>query len=185
MRNTNQTITQQITSKAPVGTRLQTVGARARGRITRSMSCGAAFLLAAACAWGQTAAASSSPKPDLSSPEATVISFTKAAARGETKLVQACFLPGGEDYDDIRKVMEATPGTPAYDMKAMLAALDLERSMPIVEKKQSAHGTKVVWRVTFKREFKPNKGPAFKAGSTYDFDATLKRSGNQWLIDNF
>lgn len=185
MQKTNKTSTPQITSKVTVSTRLQTASALARGRIPRSVSCGAALLLAAACAWGQIAAASSTQKPDLSSPEATVISFTKAAARGETKLVQACFLPGGEDYDDIRKVMEATPGTPAYDMKAMLATLDLERTMPIVEKKETEHGTKVVWRVTFKREFKPNKGPVFKAGATYDFDATLKKSGDQWLIDNF
>jgi hypothetical protein len=122
---------------------------------------------------------------DLSSPEATVISFTKAAARGEADRAQACFLPGGVDYKDIRKVLEAKPGTRSFEMKQMLESLDLKAAMPIVSKSESQHGTKVVWRVTFKKEFKSSKGPAFKTGATYDLDATLKKSGKIWLIDNF
>jgi len=160
-------------------------GVPLRRRITRGLSGGAMFLLTAVCVWGQLTAGELNRDPDLSSPEATVRSFTKAAVLGEAKIVQACFLPGGEDYDDIRKVMEASPGTPAYEMKAMLAALDTEGEMPIVKKAETQYGMKVVWRVTFKREFKPGKGPVFKVGSTYDLDATLKKSGNRWLIDNF
>jgi hypothetical protein len=121
---------------------------------------------------------------DLSSPEATVRSFTKAAAHNEAQAVQACFLPGGEDYEDIRKMMEASPGSPGYLMKGMLAALDTKATMPIIEKKETRSGTKVVWRVTFKREFNAGKGQTFKAGSTYDLDATLKKRGDRWLIDN-
>jgi hypothetical protein len=123
--------------------------------------------------------------PDLSSPEATVISFTKAAARGEVDRAQACFLPGGVDYKDIRKVLEAKPGTRSFEMRQMLESLDLKAPMPIVSKSESQYGTKVVWRVTFKKAFKPAKGPTFKPGATYDLDATLKKSGQVWLIDNF
>ena len=146
---------------------------------------GAALLLATACVWGQAAVRRSSPTPDLSSPEATVVSFTKAAARGETNLAQACFLPGGVDYDDIQQILASKPGSRHYEMKRMLESLNLDVPMPIVAKTNNEHGTKVVWRVTFKKEFKPSKGPVFKAGSTYDFDATLKPSDKLWLIDNF
>jgi hypothetical protein len=124
-------------------------------------------------------------RPGLRSPEDTVISFTRAAAQGKVDLAQACFLPGGVDYKDIRKVLEAKPGSPSYEMKLMLESLDLAVPMPIVSKNDSEHGTKVVWRVTFKKAFKPSKGPAFEPGATYDLDATLKKSGKLWLIDNF
>jgi hypothetical protein len=146
---------------------------------------GAALLLATAFVWGQAAVRRSSPKPDLGSPEATVVSFTKAVARGETNLAQACFLPGGVDYDDMRQILASKPGSPHFEIKQMFESLNLNVPMPIVVKTNSEHGTKVVWRVTFKKEFKPHKGPVFKPGSTYDFDATLKPSGKLWLIDNF
>ena len=121
----------------------------------------------------------------LRSPEATVIRFTRAAARGQTEDAQACFLPGGVDYVDIQKVLEAKPGSSRYEMKQMLESVDLDVAMPIVAKQPTEQGTKIIWRVTFKREFKPSKGPVFKPGTTYDFDATLKRPEDRWLIDNF
>ena len=153
--------------------------------LKRATAAGAALLLATTFVWGQAAVRRSSPTPDLSSPEATVVSFTKAAARGETNLAQACFLPGGVDYDDIRQILASKPGSRHYEIKQMFESLNLNVPMPIVAKTNNEHGTKVVWRVTFKKEFKPSKGPVFKAGSTYDLDATLKASDKLWLIVNF
>jgi len=143
------------------------------------------MFLATAVAAGQAPAAKQVAKPDLSSPEATVVSFTRAAAKGQSDLAQACFLPGGVDYEDIRAILKSKPGAREYEMKRMLESLDVAVSMPIIEKKETTNGTKIVWRVTFKRDFAPTKGPVFKRGATYDFDATLKKSEDSWLIDNF
>jgi len=121
---------------------------------------------------------------DLSSPEATVVSFTKAAALGQVKQAQACFLPGGVDYHDTRKVLTAIPGSPRYQMKQMLLSIDADAPMPIIASETTSDGTKVVWRVTFRRRFETKKGLTFEPGATYDFDAMLKQSGTKWLIDN-
>ena len=143
------------------------------------------MFLAIAVASGQASTPKQGVEADLSSPEATVLSFTRAAARGQTDLAQACFLPDGVDYGDIRAILASKPGAPEYEMKQMLQSLDVTAGMPIISRKETKNGTAIVWRVTFKRDFIPTNGPAFKSGSTYDFDATLKKSGNSWLIDNF
>ena len=59
-------------------------------------------------------------KLNLSTPEATVIGFTKAAAQGDAELAQRYFLPGGVDYQDIRETLTAQPGTPRYGARVML-----------------------------------------------------------------
>jgi hypothetical protein len=116
-----------------------------------------------------------------------VITFTRAAARGDVDLAQRCFLPGGVDYDDIRETLTATPSSPRYGGKIMIDSLDPDAPMPIVSKRETEYGLRVVWRVRFERDFRTEEGGGhiFKAGSTYDFDATLKKSGEEWLIDNF
>jgi len=122
---------------------------------------------------------------DRSTPEATVVSFTQAAARGEKCAALACFLPGGTDFEDIREVLNATPWSSRCQMKQMLESLDTDAPMPIVSKEETPRGAKVVWRVTFKEEFKTKKGLVFEPGMTHDLDATLKRHGDRWLIDGF
>jgi hypothetical protein len=122
---------------------------------------------------------------DLSSPEATVVSFTKAAARGQDDLAQSCFLPGGVDYEDIREVLTATPGSYGHEMKQMLQSIDVDVAMPIIATEKFLDGTKVIWQVTFRHRFETRKGFVFEPGTTYDFDAILKLSEGKWLIDNF
>jgi hypothetical protein len=53
--------------------------------------------------------------------------------------------------------------------------------MPIVQVADEAGRVAITWRVTFKRAFKM-KGVVFEKGETYDFDANLQKSGDQWLI---
>jgi len=63
-------------------------------------------------------------KVNLSTPESTVVGFTKAAAEGNAKLAQSYFLPGGVDYQDIWKTLTAEPGTPRYAARVTLEAVD-------------------------------------------------------------
>ena len=44
------------------------------------------------------------------------------------------------------------------------------------------HGTEIAWRVTFKKDL-TMEGHTFRAGDTFQLDATLRKSGGSWLID--
>ena len=124
------------------------------------------------------------PKANLSTPEATVAGFTKAAAEGNAKLAQSYFLPGGIDYQDVWETLTAKPGTPRYSGRVMMEAVDPSRPMPVKSQKETEQGLKVVWQVTFRRGFEI-EGHKVEAGTQYDLDATLKKTEKGWLIDNF
>jgi len=117
--------------------------------------------------------------PAISTPEETVTGFTKAAMAGNVDLAQAHFLPGGEDYDDVREALEDSE-----DVKTMFGAIDPEAPITVVSKEGDENQLKVVWRVTFNKSFELERHK-FEPGSTYDFDATLKKTDKGWLIDNF
>jgi hypothetical protein len=134
--------------------------------------------LAVGCAHSQKAT------PNLSTPESTIIGFTKAAAEGHAKLAQSYFLPGGIDYQDVWETLTAKPGTPRYSGRVMMEAVDPSRPMTVKSKKETEHGLKVVWQVTFRRGFEVD-GKKVEAGTQYDLDATLKKTEKGWLIDNF
>ena len=85
---------------------------------------------------------------------------------------------------DVKEVLTATPSSREYPGRVMLESVDPDAPMPIVSKGETSRGVMVVWRVTFRRGFEI-QGFTVEPGTTYDFDATLKRSGDQWLIDNF
>jgi RNA polymerase sigma-70 factor (ECF subfamily) len=138
--------------------------------------------------WRSTPTEPQSFELDLSNPEATVQSFTKAIASGDTESVMACFLPGGADYEDIQKMLYADPDDPEqqdeYQMKLLFLSLDPDAEMPMVSVEETEHGTSVAWQVTFKEDL-PMEGHTFRAGDTWELDATLRQSGDSWLIDNF
>ena len=123
---------------------------------------------------------------DLSSPEATVRSFTKAMVSGNAESVMACMLPGAVDYEDMQEVLDADPDDPAqrdeYEMRLWLQALDPDAEMPIISLEETERGTSVTWQVTFKQDC-TLQGRTFRAGDTYNLDATVRPSGDFWLID--
>ena len=119
---------------------------------------------------------------DLSSPDATVISFTKAAARGDVDAAQACFLPEGIDYDDVRRVLTAEPSSLEYPGRLMFEAIDPDALMPVISMEETEQGLMIVWRVTFKRDVQAEGQTVVKAGDTFDFDGTLRKSGDKWLF---
>lgn len=124
---------------------------------------------------------------DLSSPEATVRSFVKAMVAGDAEAAKACFLPGGEDYEDMEEMVFADPDDPAqrseYEVKLFFESLDPDAEMPMLSVEETEHGTSVVWQVAFKSEF-TMQGHTFNAGDTMEFDGTLRQSGDSWLIDS-
>ncbi len=125
---------------------------------------------------------------DLSTPEATVRSFTKAIASGNAESVMACFLPGGTDFGDMQEILNADPADPKqrseYEMKLWLQSLDPDAEMPIIETTEEGDAMGVTWQVTFKKDVTVTAGgQTFHAGDTYNLDASLRRSGDSWLID--
>lgn len=123
-------------------------------------------------------------KPDLTSPESVVTGFAHAAALGNAKLARAYFLPDGKDYDDIWRSLTSEPGQTEYAFRIMLQAVDPNAPMIIRAMEGSEDQLKVVWQVTFAKDFEI-QGKAIQKGSTRDFDATLKKTDKGWLIDNF
>jgi RNA polymerase sigma factor (sigma-70 family) len=123
---------------------------------------------------------------DLSSPEATVRSFTKAIVSGDAASVMACMLPGGTDHEDMQAILAAGPDDPQqgsqYQMKLLLQSLDADAEMPVIATEPTERGTSVTWQVTFKKDM-TEKGHTFRAGDTFELDATLRKSGDSWLID--
>jgi RNA polymerase sigma factor (sigma-70 family) len=57
--------------------------------------------------------ADETPAFDLSTPEAAVRTFTRVMAAGDADAVLACFVPNGEDYEDIQEILYADPSDPA------------------------------------------------------------------------
>jgi RNA polymerase sigma factor (sigma-70 family) len=129
---------------------------------------------------------SAGPKLDLSSPEAAVRSFTKAFASGDAEAVMACMLPGGTDYEDVQEILNADPADPAqkssYEMKLWLQSLDPDAEMPIIEITEDEGGTSVTWQVTYKQDVTVG-GQTFRAGDTYNLDASVRQVDGSWLID--
>lgn len=123
-------------------------------------------------------------KVDLSTPGSTIAGFTKAAAKGDAALAQSYFLPGGVDYQDIVDTLTARPGTPRYAARAMMQSVDISKPMKLKSQEETEHGLKAVWEVTFRSGFEI-EGRKVEAGTHYDFDATLKKTAQGWLIDNF
>ena len=88
----------------------------------------------------------------------------------------------------MQEILYADPDDPAqqdeYHMKLWFQSLDPDAEMPMVSVEETEHGTSVVWQVTFKEEM-TMEGHTFRAGDTWELDATLRPSGDSWLIDNF
>ncbi|MCU0916467.1 MAG: hypothetical protein MUC88_18165 [Planctomycetes bacterium] len=125
---------------------------------------------------------------DLSSPETTVRSFTRAWVSGDPESILACWLPTAGDYEDVRRAACADPNDPGQKQyaegKRWFQSLDPDAEMPIVSTEQTADGgTKVVWRVTLKKDATAGN-QTFRAGDTHDIEVTLRRAGDSWLIDN-
>jgi RNA polymerase sigma factor (sigma-70 family) len=132
--------------------------------------------------WPETQAPIEEDKIDLSSPEATVRSFTRAIASGDAEAVLQCMLPGGIDYEDIQEILYAEPGDREYEARAWFESLDPDADMPVLSVKEEERGTGVAWEVTFKRDCVVGRH-TFSAGDTMELDATLQESDGKWLID--
>jgi len=135
----------------------------------------------------ETTAGTRSSQIDLSSPEATVRSFTRLMATGNAEAVMACFLPGGIDYQDMQEILAADPSDPRqrnkYETRMWLQSFDPEAKMPIIETKQKADGVvEITWEVVFKKDL-TMEGQTFTAGQTMNLDAQLVKSDGKWLIN--
>jgi len=118
-------------------------------------------------------------KLDLSTPEATVIAFTKAAAAGEVDLALACFAPDSYDYEDAKVLLTGPVTNP---LRMMLDAVDPDAPIQIVALKTTDDTRcSIKWRMVLKKGFTV-KGETFKPGDTFDLDGNLKKVEDRWLI---
>lgn len=120
---------------------------------------------------------------DRSGPEATVRSWTKAVATGNVQDALACMLPGGADYEDVKKILNAKPSSPMFFMRKMWESIDIDKPARILGKTLIEDEATIGWEFYFKEEF-TIEGRTFKPGDGFEFDATLKKHGDYWLIDN-
>ncbi|MHC4425626.1 MAG: hypothetical protein ACYSYV_05960 [Planctomycetota bacterium] len=121
---------------------------------------------------------------DRSSPEATVRSWTKAVARGNVQDALACMLPGGVDYGDVKEILSAEPSSRKFFIKKMWLAIDTEKPIEILGKELIEDEAGIGWEFYFREDFTV-KGRTFKRrGDAFEFDASLKKHGDYWLIDN-
>ncbi|MHC4888966.1 MAG: RNA polymerase sigma factor [Planctomycetota bacterium] len=130
------------------------------------------------------------PKLDLSSPKATVTSFTKLMVAGDDEAVLACFLTGGRDYEDIQEILYADAsdtseqGQFQFQMRLWFQALDADAEMPVLDVKQLADGgVRINWQVTLKKDFAlPDH--SFSAGETTELSAELVERDGKWLFNS-
>ncbi|UCD50932.1 MAG: sigma-70 family RNA polymerase sigma factor [Phycisphaerales bacterium] len=121
---------------------------------------------------------------DLSSPEATVRSFTKAFVLGDAESVLACWFESAGDYEDIELALEAGPDDlEYYEGKVWFQSLDPDAEMPIVQTREIEGGVQLVWRVTLRKDATMG-GRTYYAGDTEEIEVTVRPSGDSWLIDN-
>jgi hypothetical protein len=120
---------------------------------------------------------------DRSSPEATVRSWTKAVATGNVEDAMACMLPDGVDYGDVKKILNAEPSSRECFFKKMWQSIDTDKPVNILDKQLSKDEADIGWEFYFKEDFTV-PGRRYKRGDGFEFDATLKKHGDYWLIDN-
>jgi RNA polymerase sigma-70 factor (ECF subfamily) len=130
------------------------------------------------------------PKLDLSSPEATVTSFTRLMAAGDDDAVLACFWPAGRDFEDIQEILYADPsdqsenGQFQFQMKLWLQSLDPDAEMPVLYTEPTAdNGLRISWQVTLKTDFTFPEH-AFSAGETTELSGELIEIDGKWLFNS-
>jgi RNA polymerase sigma-70 factor (ECF subfamily) len=130
------------------------------------------------------------PILDLSSPEATVTSFTRLMVAGDDEAVLACFLTGGRDYEDIQEILYAEAsdtteqGQFQFQMRLWLQSLDPDVEMPVLDVKQLADGElSIIWQVTLKKDF-TFAGHSFSAGETTELSGKLVEKDGKWLFNS-
>jgi len=102
--------------------------------------------------------------------------------------ILACWLPTAGDYEDIRRSAYADGSDPEqrsyYEGKLLMQSFDPDAEMPVLATKENDDGgTVITWRVTFKKDATMG-GQTFRAGDTQDIEATVRKCGDSWLIDN-
>jgi len=130
------------------------------------------------------------PILDLSSPKATVTSFTRLMVAGDDEAVLACFLTGGRDYEDIQEILYADSsdtseqGQFQFQMRLWLQSLDPDVEMPVLDVKQLADGElSIIWQVTLKKDF-TLQGHFFSAGETIELSGKLVEKDGKWLFNS-
>jgi prepilin-type processing-associated H-X9-DG protein len=87
---------------------------------------------------------------NLNSPESTVITFTKAAARGDVAVAMACVAEDSHDREDIKATLTRSDN-PFYKL---FKAIDIKKPVQIISKEMQDDVCSIAWKVTFKNGFK-------------------------------
>ena len=120
---------------------------------------------------------------DRSTPENTVRSWTKAVATNNFQDAMACMLPGGDDYEDIEKILKSKPSDRLYFFKKIWLAIDTEKPIKILGKTTIEDEVSIGWKFYLKEDM-TIEGKTFTRDESIEFDARLKKRGDSWLIDN-
>ncbi len=122
---------------------------------------------------------------DLSTPEGTVRSFTKALILGDAESVLSCWFTTAADLPIIQQGLNAGPDDPQemYEGRLWIESLDPDAEMPIIRTRDVDGGVQLTWRVTLKKEV-TMAGHTYQPGDTEELTGTVRQSGDSWLLDD-
>ena len=132
---------------------------------------------------GQVAPAEPKDPVDLSTPEASVASFTRLVATGDMEQLARCFIPGAEDLEDLRDILH-NPASRRAELKEFFEAVDPNVPAKIIEVEVDPdlpNSRGVTWLVTLNKPF-THKGQTWAAGDTFELDATLIQIDGEWRM---
>ena len=91
-------------------------------------------------------------------------------------------LPNGADYADVKEILNAKPTSRKFFIKKMWESIDADKPIRILGKELIEDEASIGWESYFKEDFTV-KGHMFKRGDAFEFDASLKKHGDYWLIE--
>ena len=119
---------------------------------------------------------------DLTTIKGTVTIFTRYLVEGDLDSMAECFTEGADDYDDLRKIMQS--GDPKYEkFRYVLESVGLP--IEITDTSEDDDGFYVKWNFTVTDSFTIEKGDyrqSYEVGDKLEFDASLKKVGDKYLI---
>jgi len=116
---------------------------------------------------------------NLSTPQATATTFAKALSSGSFAQIAACFEPGAEDLEDLRKIMQNPQSQAEKQMKQCFESIGPPAK--IIDSTEETNGLDVNIQFTVNESFSVGQ-KTFESGDSFELDMRLVQINNQWRI---
>jgi RNA polymerase sigma-70 factor (ECF subfamily) len=116
---------------------------------------------------------------NLSTPQATATTFARALSSGSFAQIAACFAPGADDLEDLRKIMQNPQTQAEKQMKQCFESIGPPAE--IIDSNEEANGLSVNIQFTVNESFSVGQ-KTFEPGDSFELDMRLVQLNNQWRI---